>query len=112
MAPIAAKRAAAPPWNFSCGGPYLADHLDAGPEDSLRLAGAERLHRRFFRGEARREGRGEIALGAAIGDFAVGEDAPDETVAVSLDRLGNARDFGRVEPGSYNVHRVISTAVP
>ena len=47
--PIEAKRRAAPPCNCSCGGPPCLTDLDVAPQHALRMAGAERLHRRFFR---------------------------------------------------------------
>ena len=60
------------------------DDLDAGPEDALRLSGAEGLHGRLLRGKASGERRAEVPLAAAIGDFALGEHASDEAVAVLL----------------------------
>src|SRR6187549_455653 len=67
----------------------MPDHLDRRPIHATRESRAQRLHRRLFCGESRRERRGRAALlGAAIGDFAFSEDAADEVIAVALDRLG------------------------
>src|SRR5688500_8868321 len=69
-----------------------AHDLDPAPEHPLRVTGAERLHRRLLRREARGKGRCEILLAAAIGDLSLGEDALHEALAVALDRLGDPAD--------------------
>ena len=47
----------------------------------------------------------------AVGDFAVGEDAPQEPVAVALDGVGDAGDVGGVESEADDVrHRSNDTA--
>ena len=53
----ASNRRAAPPDNRSCGGPPLPEHLDVFPQHAARVAGAERFHRGFFRGEPAGEAR-------------------------------------------------------
>jgi hypothetical protein len=75
-----------------------ADHLAIAPEDSARVAGTERLHRRLFRGTSAGEVDGRHAPARAVRDFAVGEDAAEEAVAISFDGAGDAVDIGRVEP--------------
>src|SRR6478672_4523982 len=65
---------------------------------------AERLHRRLFRGEAGGIRGGKIALRAAVGDFALRVDAPQEPVAVPLDHVRDALDFGGIETDTYNFH--------
>src|SRR4029079_9564680 len=82
----------------------MTNHLDALPVDPAREPGAERLHGRFLGREPRRERGGGITFAATISDFAIGEDAPHEMVAVAFDRSGNAVDLGGVHAGSYNVH--------
>src|SRR5512134_1853950 len=84
--------------------PMPAHHFDAGPEHALRLAGAERLHRRFLRRKARRERRREVLLALAIGDLAFSEHPADEAVTVALDRVLDAIDLRGIEAGSYNGH--------
>ena len=81
-----------------------ANDFDAGPVDAARMTGAKRLHRRFLCGKPCGIRRSKIAFRLAIGDFAIGEDAPQEAVAVAVDHVGNALDFGRIETDTYNFH--------
>ena len=67
------------------GGPSVADDLDVVPQ-SLGVTGAERLHRRFLGGEPAGQVRGGVAVPGTIGNLAVGEDPPQEAVAVARDR--------------------------
>src|SRR6266566_8010789 len=83
--------------------------LDAGPEDAARVTGAKRLHRGFLGGEARGKRRGEVALGLAVRDFTFREDPPHEAIAVPLDHVRDALDFGRIEPDTYNLHSVVGS---
>jgi len=82
----------------------LADDLDVTPENALRMAGAERLHRRFLRREPSGEMNRRLVTAHAVGDLAVGENATGEAVAVAADGRGNARDLRRVESESDNGH--------
>ena len=66
------------------------DDFDVAPQDAPRVAGAERLHRRLFRGEAAGKMNGRHAAPLAVRDLAVGEDAVQEPLAVPLDRGGDA----------------------
>ena len=66
--------------------PAAAERPRVAPEHAARMAGAERLHRRFLRREAPGEVRHRVAPPRAIGDLAVGEDAAQEPVAVALER--------------------------
>jgi YfiH family protein len=68
------------------------------------MAGAKRLHRRFLGGKSCGIRRSKIAFRPTIGDFSVGEDAPQESLAVTVDHVGHALDFGRVETDTYNFH--------
>ena len=61
-----------------------AEHLDVLPEHAARVAGAERLHRRFLRREAAREMRDRVAPPRTIGDLPLREDPPEEAVAIAL----------------------------
>ena len=67
------------------------------------MAGAERLHRRFFRGEPAGEMNRRHAAARAVRDLALGEDPPQKPIAVPLDRGGNAGDVGGVEPEADDV---------
>jgi len=80
------------------------DDFDAGPVDAAGMAGAERLHGCFLRGEPRGIRRSEIAFRPTIGDFTVGEDAPQKALAVPLDHVSYTLDFGRIETDTYNLH--------
>ena len=71
---------------------------------AARVAGAERLHRRFLRREARGEARNRIALPRTIGDLRVGEDAAKKPLAVALEHVTHARNVGSVEPEPYDSH--------
>ena len=84
--------------------PVMPDDFNRGPVHATRIAGAERLHRRLFGGEAGGKGGREASFGTAVRDLALGEDATDEMIAVALDRIGNPGDFRGVETRSYNVH--------
>ena len=55
---------------------------------------------------ANEEAKSRLAL--AVGDFTLGEDAPQESIAVPLDHVRDALDFGRIEPDTYNLHPVAS----
>ena len=95
--PIAANRRAGAAVQLQLRRTAAADHLDVAPEHALRVAGAERFHRRFFRGEPPGEMDGRHAAAHAVRDFALGEDAAEKPVAVALDRVGDAADVGGVE---------------
>ena len=76
----------------------LADHFDVAPQDALRMPGAERFHRRLFRGEPAGKVNGGLAPARAVRDFTVGKNPLRKSIAVAVDRGGNTRNFGRVEP--------------
>src|SRR5467141_3007717 len=80
---IAVNRLAAPPCNCSCGGP---------PRRTLRVTGAERLHRRLLRREAAGKMDRRHAAASAVRDFAGCENAVHEPLAIPLDRGSNAFD--------------------
>src|SRR5690242_725168 len=79
-------------------------HLDALPVDTPRETGTQRLHRRFFCGKSRGERCAEVAFAPAVRDLLLGEDALHEMVTITIDRVDDAVDLGRVHSGPYNVH--------
>src|SRR5580765_905565 len=79
------------------------DDLDVAPEHLLRVTGAERFHRGFLCREAPRKMVRRIAPALAIGDFAVCEDAVQETISVSFDCRGDARDIRGIEAKANDV---------
>ena len=101
--PIAAKRRRGAAVKLQLRRAAAADDFDVAPEHALRVAGAERLHRRFLGREAAGEMNRRHAAPRAVRDFALGEDAVQEAVAVALDRGGDAMDVGGVEPESDDV---------
>lgn len=82
--------------------PAAADDFDVAPEHVLRVAGAEGFHRRFFGCESPGKVNRRFAPAQAVRDFVVGEHALAETIAVTVERGGNARDVGRVEADADN----------
>ena len=80
-----------------------ADHLDVAPEHLLRVAGAERFHRRFLC----RKSAGEMDRGSstplAVGNLFVRENAPQEPIAVAFDCRRDARDICGVEAKTNDV---------
>ena len=73
------------------------DDFDIAPHDALRVAGPESLHPRLFRRKPTGEmNRGDASL-HAIRDLSVCEDAAQKTVAVAVDHVRYAVDFGRVQ---------------
>jgi hypothetical protein len=84
-------------------GAAAAHDFDITPQDSLGVAGAERLHRGFLRGKPPREMNGGHPPAHGVVDLAVGEDAAQEALAVALDRIGDTVDVGRVDPEADDV---------
>ena len=97
----AARRAAV---QFETRRTAAADDLDILPEHALRLAGPEGFHRRFLRGKAAREVRGRVPPLGTIGNLARCEDAVQESLAVALEHVGDARDVGGVEADTKDIH--------
>jgi len=85
-----------------------ADHFDVLPEHAARMTGPQRFHGRFFRGESSCEMRNRIAAPGTISDLPIGEDTPQEAVAVPLEGRANAGNIGGVESESENVHDLAS----
>ena len=108
--PIAANRRAAPPCNCELRRAAAPDDLDVAPEHSVRMAGAERFHRRFFRGKAAGKVNRRHLATRAVRHFAVGEHALQEPLAVSLDRVGDAIDIRGVQTESENVRHATASA--
>ncbi len=84
--------------------PAEPDDFDILPEHSARVPRAERLHRGFLCGESPRQVRNGIAPPRTIGDLAVGEDPPQEPLAVFRVGVRDTRDVGGVEPEPDDVH--------
>ncbi len=80
------------------------DHFDVAPQDTPRMARAERLHRGFFGGKPSGEVDGRVAAAQTVRHLGLGENAVCKTLAVPLDRGGYARDVCRVESDSNDVH--------
>jgi hypothetical protein len=74
-----------------------SNDFDRPPEHLRRVASAQRLHGRFLGGEAPGEVNRRVPATKTVGDLAFGEDALDEALAVSLDRVLDARDVGGVD---------------
>src|ERR1700704_4280264 len=81
-------------------GTAAADHFHVAPENAVRVAGAERFHRRLFGGETPGEMNRGVAATHAVRDFVVREDAMSEALAVALDAGGDAGDVRSVEADS------------
>lgn len=79
-------------------------HLDVAPQYALRVAGAERLHCCLFCCKASSEVNGRVAAAHAVGHLGLGKNSVGKTLAIPLDRGGNARDVRRVEPDSDDIH--------
>jgi hypothetical protein len=82
----------------------LPDYLDVSPQHPLRMAGAERFHRGFFRGEPAGEMNRRMAAAHAIRDFAFRENAMRESLAVALDGGGDPWNLRGVESESDDGH--------
>ena len=74
-----------------------ADDFDVAPENLLRVPGAKRLHRGFLGGKSPGKMDRRLTSPHAIGNLAVGEDAPQEPIAVTLDGRRDSRDVGGIE---------------
>lgn len=82
----------------------MSDDLDVAPENLLCVSRAERLHSRLFSGKPSREVNRRNAASQAVGHFAVGEDASQKSIAVTLDGIGDPVDVRDVEPESDDAH--------
>jgi len=71
--------------------------FNVAPEHLLGMTRSERFHRRLFGGEAAGKMDRRIAPALAVRDLPVGEDAAQESLAVSFDCRGDARDIGSIE---------------
>ena len=85
-----------------------AHDLDVAPQHALRVAGAERLHRRFLRREPAGEMGRRVPAPRRVRNFAVGEDAAQKSIAVARDRRFDAVDFGRIHSDTDNIGRHVS----
>ena len=74
-----------------------ADDFHVAPEHLLSMTGSECFHRRLFGSEAAGKVDRRIPPALAIRDLPVGEDAAQESLAVSFDCRGDAGDIGSIE---------------
>ena len=81
-----------------------AHDLDVLPQDAARVAGAERLHRRFFRSKSTGQMRSGISPPSTIGNLAGSKHALQEALSEALHYLGEAGNIGGVETDAENVH--------
>jgi hypothetical protein len=81
-----------------------AHDFDVAPQHAVRVAGAERFHRRFLGRKPAREVNLRKATAHAVLDLAFGEDPKREALAVAADRGSDSWNFGCVEPESDDVH--------
>src|SRR2546428_706660 len=65
-------------------------HLDVAPQHAARMAGSERLHRRFLGREPAGEVDRRHTSARAVRHLAIREDTPHEPIAITLDRRGDA----------------------
>jgi len=89
-----------------------SNHFNVLPEHFGRMAGAERLHRRFLCGEPSRKMDRGFAAPRAVGNFAVGEYAAKEPVAVLADCRLDSRNVGRVNAEPDDGHLLMIMPVP
>jgi hypothetical protein len=78
--------------------------LDVLPHHPTRVPGAKRFHGRFFCGEAAGEMRSRIPTLGTIGNLPGGKHALQEALAVPLEDRCQARNVGRVEADTEDVH--------
>lgn len=84
--------------------PTAPNDLDVFPHDAARLSGAERLHGRLFDREPAGQVRNRVPALCTIGNLAVGEDAAQETIAVSFEKVSHAMQIRRVDSDANDVH--------
>jgi hypothetical protein len=80
------------------------DDLDVFPENTVGVPGAEGFHRRFLCGKPAGEVRCGVPTPRTISNFIVGKDATKETVAVTLEHVGDPWNIGGVDSNSENIH--------
>ena len=71
-------------------------HFEIAPPDASAPSGAQRFHPGFLGGEARGVALIPIRFALRVGDFAIGEDAVLETLAMALDRFAEPADFAQI----------------
>lgn len=87
----------------------LVRNLEVVPGDSAPPPCSERLHRRFFRREPRREPLVAVSMLLAVFDLLRSKHPLQEPLAVPLHRLLNPRRFGYVHTHSDNHAEAILT---
>ncbi len=81
--------------------------IDVAPAHRFADAGAERLRDRLFRGEARSEmARGKFHR-LAISDLALREDAVEEALTETFERMLDPRRLDHVDANSEDAHPVL-----
>lgn len=71
--------------------------FNVAPEHLLGMTRSKRFHRRFLGGEAAGKMDRGIVPALAVRNLPVGEDAAQESFAVSFDCRGNTRYIGSIE---------------
>lgn len=71
--------------------------FNVAPQHLLRMTRSKRFHRCLFGSEAAGKMDRRIAPALAVRNLAVGEDAAEESIAVSFDCRGDARYIGSIE---------------
>lgn len=89
----------------------VAHDLDVAPEHLLGVARAQCLHACFLRGKPAGEMNRGLAAAGAVRNFAGGENALQEPLAVPLDGRRDTRNFGRVKPEADDVGRHIAKLI-
>lgn len=68
------------------------------------MAGAERLHRGFLRGEPTGQVGNRVPALRTISNLPVSEYASQEAISVSLERTLHSRDIGRIKSKPEDIH--------
>jgi len=78
----------------------LTDDLHISPGDSASPSSANGFHSSLFGGEARSQTLGGVRLPGAISDLFRGENSPEKTFSMALQRLPDSRHFSDVNSSS------------
>src|SRR5262245_19245947 len=82
--------------------------FDVAPQNALRVAGAQRLHRRFLGREAAGEVNRWHTPPAAVRNLVVAEDPQHETIAVPFDGLGDTMNVRGIDPEPNDLRHTFS----
>jgi len=81
-----------------------ADDFDVAPQDILRAAGAERLHRGFLGREPAGKVDRRMTPAHAVGDFAARKNTLSESIAIPLEGRDDTRNFCGIESKADDGH--------